>query len=129
MSVRNPAPWRRLASVFGVVALLLRLAFPAVAMPAGEPADSGLQALLGDVPVCHGGASADDTGPAPHHPTHDCALCPACDATTPSALLPSPGVAVAGRVAAGSGPVSRATATRPPRFGWRDARPRGPPGA
>lgn len=115
--------------MLALFALAVRLSLPGL-WPA--PADD-LARLLGEVPICHGGAGDAAAGTkqpgAPAVPAHDCALCPVCQITAAPALMPTPALVMALHLADRAGIAWHPPATGPPRHDWYAVRPRGPPAA
>ena len=131
MSIRLTPRRHRAATLLASLLLVLRLAVPTHAMPAGTAgADAALAPLLGGVPICHAdaGPAAPEPADTPALPSaHDCALCPTCQLAAP-ALLPAASSWVSAPSL--SGPTEAALpplATGPPSPERRAAPPRGPP--
>ncbi len=129
MSIRLPPRRHRAATLLALLLLVLRLAVPTYAMPAGTGiGNAALAQVLGGAPICH--ADAGPAAPEPAGPAlpsaHDCALCPVCQLAAPALLPAVPWVSTPLR----AGPVQAALpppSTGPPQPERYAAPPRGPP--
>lgn len=113
--------------LLAVVALAVQLAAASIVPWMAAP-EAGLDGLVA-ASICHGAAGAADQGGAPSpQRSHDCAICPFCQAIAHAGVLLGPApAALALPTPAASRVAALPPARAPPTPRIVAARPRGPP--